>query len=93
MTAFASPTTGVMAGLLVMGQAVAALFFARFYRDTRDRLFLYFAAAFAILSLQRLGLAIGIAHGFDPVWYYGARLLGFVVILAGIYDKNRGRSP
>ena len=79
----------LVAGMLVVGQAVAALFFARFYRDTRDRLFLYFAAAFAILSLQRLGLAIGVEQGLAPVWYYGARLLAFLVLLFGIYDKNR----
>lgn len=80
----------LVAGLLVMGQAIAALFFARFYRDTRDRLFLFFAAAFAILALQRLGLAIGVERGFDPMWSYGARLLAFLVLLYGIYDKNRG---
>jgi hypothetical protein len=78
-----------MAGLLVMGQAVLALYFARFYRDTRDRLFLFFAAAFAILSLQRLALAIGVDRGLDPMWSYGARLLAFLVLLWGIIDKNR----
>src|SRR5688572_13722616 len=41
-----------VAGLLVMGYAVAALFFLRFRRETRDRLFAFFAAAFALLALQ-----------------------------------------
>lgn len=85
-------TNQLVAGLLIMGQAIAALFFARFYRDTRDRLFLFFAAAFAILSLQRLGLAIGLERGvLDPTWYYAARLLAFLVLLYGIFDKNRSR--
>ena len=90
MAEIAGPSE-LVAGLLVMGQAVIALYFARFYRDTRDRLFLWFAAAFAILSLQRLGLAVGLDRGFDPLWSYGARLLAFLLLLYGIFDKNRRR--
>lgn len=79
-----------VAGLLVMGYAVAAAFFGRFYRDTRDRLFLWFAAGFLLLAIQRGSLAAADLLRFDPIWYYVVRLVAFVLILAAIIDKNRG---
>jgi hypothetical protein len=78
------------AGILFTGYLVAAGFFARFYRDTRDRLFLWFAAGFVMLAIQRLLLATADLFAIDPIWYYGIRLAAFVLILAAIVDKNRG---
>lgn len=80
-----------MAGLLVMGYGVAALFFLRFRRETGERLFAFFAAAFALLALQRLLLAIGPMGRIDETWYYVIRLLAFALILIAIADKNRAR--
>ena len=48
----------LITGAIVMGYAVAGLFFARFWRQTRDRLFLIFAIAFWLLGVQRLALAL-----------------------------------
>ena len=78
-----------VAGLLVMGQLIAAVFFARFYRDTGDRLFLWFAAGFLLLAIQRGSLAAADLFPLNPTWYYAIRLLAFVLILAAIIDKNR----
>lgn len=78
-----------MSGVLVMGYAVSALFFARFWKDTRDRLFLYFAFAFALLAVQRGGLALSAVEGYSTTWYYLLRLFAFLLILAAIVDKNR----
>ena len=80
-----------VAGVLVMGYAVAALFFARFYRVSGDRLFLFFAAGFALLAFQRLSLAAAVLLPLPLTAYYLLRLAAFVVILVGILDKNRGR--
>jgi hypothetical protein len=44
----------LMSGALIMGYFVAALFFQKFYKTTRDRLFALFATAFWILTVQRL---------------------------------------
>jgi len=82
--------TAMVSGALVMGYAVAALFFLRFWRETRDRLFGIFAAAFALLSVQRLALALSTDPNGDQLLLYGMRLLAFVLILAAIIDKNRG---
>ena len=40
-----------LSGAITLGFLVAALFFLRFWRRTRDNLFLAFAAAFALLGL------------------------------------------
>ena len=79
----------LVSGLLVMGYAVAGLFFLRFWRDTRDRLFGIFAGAFWLLAVQRLLLALFQNPDNEQVWLYGIRLLAFVLILFAIVDKNR----
>jgi hypothetical protein len=78
-----------IAGLLTMGNAIAALFFARFWRETSDRLFGFFAAAFALLALQRALLAAAPSLGVSDLWSYVIRLAAFVLILIAIADKNR----
>lgn len=80
----------VMGGVLLAGYLVAALFFLRFWRDSRDRLFAIFAAAFVLLALQRLLLALEVSLMEDAVWSYVIRLLAFLLILFAIVDKNRG---
>jgi hypothetical protein len=83
--------TMFVAGLLVTGYAVAALFFGRFFRQSGDRLFLFFAAGFALLAIQRLGLAMAALLPLPLTTHYVLRLLAFLVILFGIIDKNRAR--
>lgn len=76
-------------GMLIACSAGAGLFFTRFWRDTKDRLFLAFAAAFFLLCLN--WIAVGLMKEGDenrPLMYI-LRLLAFVVILLGIWDKNR----
>ena len=41
--------TLVIAGILAAGYAIAALYFFKFWRRTGDRLFAFFAVAFALL--------------------------------------------
>lgn len=82
--------TQFVSGALVMGYAVAALFFAKFWRRTRTRLFAWFAAAFLLLALQRTALATVAPPGSVAArWSYALRLLAFVLILAAIIDQNR----
>jgi hypothetical protein len=77
------------AGLIVMADLVAALFFGRFYRDSRDRLFLWFAAGFILLAIQRASLAAADLLPLNPIWYYVIRLVAFLFFLGAIVDKNR----
>lgn len=77
-----------LSGAVTLGYLVAALFFARFWKRTRDRLFVAFAIAFLLLALnQALAQWLGAAD--ERVGYtYLLRVLGFVLILAAIIDKN-----
>lgn len=83
-----STINDLISGALVMGYAVAAIFFLRFYRSTKDRLFAFFAAAFGILSCQRVALALTTKVLEDTVLIYVIRLIAFVIILYAIIDKN-----
>ena len=83
----------LLSGAIVMGYAVAGLFFMRFWRETRDRLFLIFACAFWILGLQRLALALSRNMVEDDTGLYLVRLFAFLLILGAIVDKNRSTPP
>ena len=80
---------GLVSGMLVAGYLVAALFFARFWMQSRDRLFILFAAAFGLLAIQRLALTISNAPLEDQTLFYVLRLVAFAVIALAIIDKNR----
>ena len=78
----------LISGALVMGYLVASIFFLKFYRSTKDRLFAFFAAAFGILSCQRIALALTTKTVEDTVLIYVIRLIAFLIILFAIIDKN-----
>ena len=80
---------GLVSGALIAGYAVAGLFFLRFWRESRDRLFAMFAAAFWILAVQRLALVATRTLLEEQSGLYILRLLAFVLIIAAIVDKNR----
>jgi uncharacterized membrane protein YeiB len=77
-------------GAIVMGYAVAGLFFLRFWRQTRDRLFLIFAVSFWLLGAQRLALVLTSDLAESHTGLYLVRLFAFLLILVAIVDKNRG---
>ena len=77
-----------LGGAAALGYLVAGMFFLRFWRRTGDRLFLAFAVAFALLSVNQI-LSTFIGVGDENVAYaYLLRVLGFILILAAIVDKN-----
>ena len=76
-------------GLLAAATAVAAMMFLRLWQKTRDRLFIFFSAAFGVLAVERVLMAIiDPANEFAP-YVYVARLLAYGLIIAAIVDKNR----
>ena len=80
-----------LGGAVTFGYVIATFFFLRFWGRTGDRLFLAFAVGFALLALnQALAQWLGAAD--ERVGYtFLLRVLGFLLILAGIVDKNLGR--
>ena len=79
----------VLLGAVAMASFVAALFFLRFWRQTRDNFFLLFSIAFCLDALSRL--ALGMTHPSDEEepFFFLARLLMFAIIIVAIVQKNR----
>lgn len=90
-------------GAIAMAFTVAGLFFLRFWRDTRDRLFLVFAWAFWLLAVARVGLAVAREPNeiHSDFYFYLLRLFAYLLILYAILEKNqffgwggeRGKAP
>jgi uncharacterized integral membrane protein len=80
-----------LSGAITLGFATAALFFLRFWRDTRDELFLAFAVAFLLLGLGQAILALGGIPDEQRSWVYLVRLVAFLTIIVAILRKNRAR--
>ena len=80
---------GFLLGVIVTASLTAALFFLKFWRATRDGLFLAFAIAFLIEGLNRAGVLL-LEHPNEgsPIVYL-VRLLAFLLIAAAIVRKNR----
>ncbi|HEY4210781.1 MAG TPA: DUF5985 family protein [Steroidobacteraceae bacterium] len=76
-------------GVLTTESLIATLFFLKYWRTSRDRLFIYFALSFGVMGLHWLGLALVNADLEHWNYAYVTRLLAFGLIIAGIIDKNR----
>jgi uncharacterized membrane protein HdeD (DUF308 family) len=75
-------------GAMSVANAVVALFFLRYFRDTKDTLFLYFAAAFALEACNRTVLAFSPTPDEGSPAIYLLRAFAYSLILLGIYRKN-----
>jgi hypothetical protein len=78
-----------LTGMAVCGCWGATVFFLRFWRVTRDRLFLFFAVGLFVLSLNWIALEIVQPVAETRHYFYVIRLFAFGCIIAGIWDKNR----
>lgn len=90
-----------LSGVEVTTFAAAALFFGKFWKASRDRFFLYFASACALIALESL-LLLFISATQQPLrtpdtdataWIYLLRLVAFLLILTGVLGKNRRTGP
>ena len=82
---------GFLLGVIVTCSLAAGAFFLKFWRRTRDPLFLAFGAAFLIEGLNRIGFLFVERPNEGSPAIYTVRLLAFLLILAAIVRKNRSR--
>lgn len=68
--------------------ALIALVFLRYRRDQRDRLFGFFAGAFACFAAGWT-LRVALASDEHQAYVFIPRLVGFLLIIFAIFDKNR----
>lgn len=78
----------VLRGAIAMECCVAGLFFFRFWRDTHDRLFLFFFVAFWLFAVHWVALAELAPRAESRHYLYVMRLVVFALIAIGVVDKN-----
>lgn len=79
-------------GAIWLAHILVGLFFLRFYRVTRDRLFVMFALSFWILALERTLLIVIQPEIQLRPYIHVVRLTAFLLIILAVVDKNRARS-
>jgi uncharacterized membrane protein HdeD (DUF308 family) len=75
-------------GAIAMASLVIGLFFLRFWKNTGDRFFLFFAVSFLIEGLNRVALGLTVDPNEDQPFFYFVRFLSFILILIAIVQKN-----
>lgn len=83
-------TYGYLGGAITAFYVIAGLFFLRFWRRTRDSLFVNFACAFWLLALNQGLVTLGGWVREEQTWIYLLRLLAFLLIIVAIVRKNIG---
>jgi hypothetical protein len=78
-------------GFLTAVTLTIAIFFLRFFHERKDRLFGYFAAAFGVLAMDWVAQAFVSPRHEQRHLLFLFRLVAFLLIIAGIIDKNRSR--
>ena len=73
-------------GALAMAALSIGLFFVRYWRATRDRLFLMLSAAFWLLGLHWTLATLAPEVG---AYSHVVRFAAYVLIALGVIDKNR----
>jgi len=77
-----------ISGATTMGFFLAGVFFLRFWRNTDDQLFLWFAVAFSLLGLAHGLLTFSGMPVEERSWIYLVRLAAFLIILGAVVRKN-----
>ena len=78
-----------MAGMLVMASFIIGLRFLKFWRLSRDRFFIFFAAAFWMFALGWSIRTFDVGLSEHAYLVFLPRLAAFLLIVIAILDKNR----
>lgn len=79
-------------GATFLGSLAVALCFLRFWRQSREPLFLVFAAAFAVFAVNRIALAVlDDADESQRLWVYASRAAAFAMIAGAVLQQNLRR--
>lgn len=81
----------MLAGAIALGSLAVGLFFLKYWRNTRDRFFLYFALSFSLEGVSRIHMGLSQAVREDIPVYYIIRIVSYGLILLAIWEKNRPR--
>jgi hypothetical protein len=79
-------------GVIATSSVTAGVFFLKFWKQTRDSLFLAFGLAFVVEGLNRCAVLFLAKGNEGNPYIYGVRLFAFLLILGAILHKNYGRA-
>lgn len=89
--------TVFLSGMTAAMFLTAGVFFLKFWKASRNRFFAYFASACWLFSLERI-ISFAAFSWMGPQvynsveargWIYILRLIGFILIMVAIVDRNR----
>jgi hypothetical protein len=80
--------TQLVLGACAMACFTISVFFIRFWKTTRDRFFLFFAAAFIVEGIERSMIGFIQPSSEQEPLFYLMRLFFFSIILYAILGKN-----
>jgi uncharacterized membrane protein HdeD (DUF308 family) len=83
---------GFLLGVIATSSLTAGVFFLKFWKKTRDSLFLAFGLAFFVEGLNRCAVLFVAKPNEGSPYIYIVRLLAFLLILAAILHKNYGKA-
>lgn len=83
---------GFLLGVIATCSLAAGLYFLRFWRESRDPLFLAFSLAFVIEGLNRTARILFPHPNESSPWVFVVRCFAFLLIIAGVVNKNRRSS-
>jgi hypothetical protein len=81
----------LLSGAIAMASIITGIFFLRYWKSSRDRFFLYFAASFLIEGVNRFVLYLAVGLQEEAPIYYLIRLVAYGLIVLAIVAKNRER--
>lgn len=91
MTAAPDLAAAALLGAIAAACFAVGLCFLRYWRSTRDRLFLFFMLSFWIEAANRTHMALTASWNESEPSHYIVRLASYVLIVLAIWDKNRPR--
>lgn len=81
---------GFLVGVIATSSIMAGIFFLKFWKRTRDFLFLAFSIAFIIEGLDRACVIMLAKPNEGSPWIYVVHLFAAVLLLVAILKKNFG---
>lgn len=81
-----------LSGAVTLAYFIAGVFFLKFWRKTRDRLFFRFATAFWLFALNQVVIFAMGATDERAGYAYILRIAGFIIILFAVVEKNAASS-
>jgi len=82
----------LLLGAIAMASVTIGIFFLRFWKDTGDRFFLFFAISFLLEGVNRVALGMVADPNEGRPIFYLVRFISFVIICVAIIQKNRTKS-